>query len=410
MSLTSLAGGVRRRRIRAGDVGRVAALVSGLLLSALACRKEADANASPAATGVSAATAPAPGNPANPGKYGKPGEPVHLVVGYQPYYAESWSGVVVKGLGLWKKHLPEGSTVEFQIGLQGSVIVNAMLADKQQIGYLGDTPAIVAATKRDVADLRIVANIGAGQDQCNVFFVRNDAPQFKSPTEALQWLNGKTVAVPKGSCTDRFARAVFSKQKIEPKEYLNQNVELITSGFRAKKLDAAVIWEPTASRLVAEGLARRVATGKDVGESDAAFIDMRADLIEQRPDVVTGWLRAELEAEIYLTQPGNSHEVSKLVKDQTTGFEEPVLWQAIYGRRVPGDAPDVRLTLPFGFTRDSLEHVGKATSFLHEIKSINVAQLPEDAVVTRFTDEILKERGLSKPVGEVLAQNEGAPR
>jgi NitT/TauT family transport system substrate-binding protein len=382
------------------------------LVAATACRKESAATevngqapaAAPAAQASVTAAAPASSEGAA-AKYGKPGEPVHLVVGYQPYYSESWSGIVVNGLGLWKKHLPEGSTVEFQIGLQGSVIVNAMLADKQQIGYLGDTPAIVAATKRNVADLRIVAHIGSSQDQCNVFFVRTDAPQFATPKEAIHWLDGKTVAVPKGSCTDRFARAVFAKEKVQPKEYLNQNVELITSGFRAKKLDAAVIWEPTASRLVSEGLARRIATGKDVGESDAAFIDMRADLIDQRPDVVTGWLRAELEAEEYLANPEHSREVAQLAKAQTTGFEEAVLWQAIYGRRSSAEGKELRLTLPFGFTDASREHIKKATAFLHEIKSIDVAELPADAIVSRFTDDILRERGPREP-GQVFAQND----
>lgn len=87
--------------------------------------------------------------------YGKPGEPIHLIVGYQPYYSESWSGNVVAGLGLWKKYLPAGSTVEFRIGLQGAVIVNAMLAGKESIGYLGDMPAIVAASKRGGAVNRV---------------------------------------------------------------------------------------------------------------------------------------------------------------------------------------------------------------------------------------------------------------
>jgi NitT/TauT family transport system substrate-binding protein len=381
------------------------------LLTALACRSESpDPGAS--ASLSAAAPAPAASAPASaPGgaaaaKYGKPGEPIQLVVGYQPYYSEAWSGIVVNGLELWKKHLPPGSSVEFQIGLQGSVIVNAMLADKQQIGYLGDTPAIVAATKRNVADLRIVAHIGSSQDQCNVFFVRNDAPQFASPREAIQWLHGKTVAVPKGSCTDRFARAVFAKEKIEPAAYLNQNVELITSGFRAKKLDAAVIWEPTGSRLASEGLARRVASGKDVGESDAAFIDMRADLIDQRPDVVTAWLRAELEAEQYIADPKNSREVARMAKEQTTGFEEPVLWQAIYGRRSSGAEPELRLSLPFAFDAASREHIRRATAFLHEIQSIDVAELPADAVVSRFADEVLREHGASQPVGIVYAQND----
>ncbi|MGA7124066.1 MAG: hypothetical protein WBY94_28445, partial [Polyangiaceae bacterium] len=110
--------------------------------------------------------------------YGKPGDPLHLSVGYQPYYAEAWSGVVMNGLALWKTYLPAGSTVEFNIGLQGAIIVNAMLAGKEQVGYLGDMPAIVGATKRSVSDLRIVANIGLSHDQCNIFLARKDAPTF----------------------------------------------------------------------------------------------------------------------------------------------------------------------------------------------------------------------------------------
>ena len=47
--------------------------------------------------------------------FGKPGEKVDLVVGYQPYYTESWSGVVINGQKLWKKHLPKGSDVKFEI-------------------------------------------------------------------------------------------------------------------------------------------------------------------------------------------------------------------------------------------------------------------------------------------------------
>jgi NitT/TauT family transport system substrate-binding protein len=382
-----------------------ATLVSlALALGLSGCKSDAavhPAEAAASATATPSAAAAPAARAAS--KYGNPGGPIHLVVGYQPYYAQSWSGVVLNSLGLWKKHLPEGSTVAFEVGLQGAVIVNAMLADKQQIGYLGDTPAIVAATKRDVADLRIVAHIGSGQDQCNVFFVRNDAPRFSSPLEAIRWLHGKTVAVPKGSCTDRFARAVFAREKIEPASYLNQNVELITSGFRAKKLDAAVIWEPTASRLAVEGLARRIATGKDVGESDAAFIDMRNDLISARPDVVSAWLRAELEAEEYLADPEHAREVARMVKAQTTGFEERVLWQAIYGRRTPGNDPDVRLSLPFGFTDAGREHIRKATAFLFDIKSINVPALPADAIVEQFTADILRERARTSPVGQVLA-------
>jgi len=336
--------------------------------------------------------------------YGKPGEPVHLSVGYQPYYSEAWSGVVMKGLGQWKKYLPAGSTVDFNIGLQGAIIVNAMLAGKESIGYLGDMPAIVGATKRSVADLRIVASLGLSHDQCNVFFVRNNAPRFVEPRAAIGWLNGKTVAVPKGSCTDRFARAVFKKLNVVPGSYLNQSIEVITSGFRVGKLDAAVVWEPTASRLVVQGLARRVATGNNLAEPDGAFLDMRSDLIRERPDVVAGWLQAELDVERYLADPKNAVAVVRMAKAQTTGFDEKTLWLALFGRysQSDGGSPQ-RLAIPFGFGPPALDLIKRATAFLYEIKSIDVAELPRDAVLPQYTAAVLRQRGLVSPVGEIKA-------
>jgi NitT/TauT family transport system substrate-binding protein len=360
------------------------------------------------ALGVSAITAGALANAsfarAATLDYGKPGEPVHLVVGYQPYYSEAWSGAVLNGLELWKKYLPAGSTVQFSIGLQGSIIVNSMLAGKQQIGYLGDMPAIVGATKREVADLRIIANVGLSHDQCNVFFVRNDAPQFSSPKDAVAWLNGKSVAGPIGSCSDRFARAVFEKEHVTPGSYLNQSLEVITSGFRAGKLDGAVIWEPTASRLVGEGLARRVATGNDFDEPDGAFLDMRADLINERPDVVKGWLEAELDAEQFIADPRNADQVVKLLKAQTTGFSEDELYKALFGfySKETGGSP-VRLTLPFAFPPEALELIKKDTAFLYSIKSISISELADDAVITDATEAILKEHNLKIPAGVVKA-------
>src|SRR5258706_11947398 len=115
--------------------------------------------------------------------YGKPGTPVKLVVGYQPYYTQSWSGLVMRGKKFYEKYLPKGSEVEFQIGLQGAIIVNNMLAGKQNIGYMGDMPAIVSTTKQDVADIRLVGVLGLGFDQCSIFLAGNDAPKF---TDAAQ--------------------------------------------------------------------------------------------------------------------------------------------------------------------------------------------------------------------------------
>src|SRR5438552_11219809 len=334
--------------------------------------------------------------------YGKPGTPVKLVVGYQPYYTQAWSGVVMRGKKFYEKYLPKGSEVEFQIGLQGAIIVNNLLAGKQHIGYMGDMPSIVSTTKQEVADIRLVANLGLAFDQCNAFLVRKDAPTFKNAAEAIKWLDGKTVAVPKGSCTDRFAQAVFKKSNIQPKEYLNQNIEVITSNFRAGKLDAAVMWEPTTSRLVGDGLARLVATGKSVEENDGGLLGMRADLIKQRPDVVKAWMQAELDAQLFIVDPKNSAEVVKMAKEQTTGFSELVRGTSLYGRHADSaGGGEVRNIMHYTFTPEARELISRAAAFLHSIKSISTEQVRPEAIDAKWTEEILKERGLQAPIAVV---------
>ncbi len=167
------------------------------------------------------------------------------------------------------------------------------------------------------------------------------------------------------------------------------------------------MWEPVASRLITEGLARRVATGNQFGENDGALIDVRADLIQQRPDVVKGWLETELEAEQILADPTRSHEIVPLLKKQTTGFDEKTLWQALFGS-YPAEAggSPVRLTIPFGFTAQSLELIHRSTAFLYEVKSIAIPALAPDAILPELTAQILEEHSLHAPVAEIKATGE----
>jgi NitT/TauT family transport system substrate-binding protein len=341
--------------------------------------------------------------------FGKPGTPIKLVIGYQPYYTQAWSGVIMRGKKFYEKYLPKGSEVEFQIGLQGAIIVNNMLAGKQHIGYMGDMPSIVSTTKQEVADVRIVGTLGLGHDQCNIFLVRTDAPKFNTPVDAIKWLNGKQVAVPKGSCTDRYAQAVYKKYNVQPAAYLNQNIEVITSNFRAGKIDAAVIWEPTASRLVQEGLARRAITGVTPQENDGGFLAMRADLIKQRPDIVKAWMNAELDAQLFIADSKNAGEVIKIAKEQTTGFTDKVLWSSLYGLYgADQDGSKVRNQLHYTITPQARELLTRATAFLFEIKSINTAVLRPEAVMPEFAEAVLKERKLTAPIGVVNALPESA--
>jgi NitT/TauT family transport system substrate-binding protein len=360
--------------------------------------------------GLRAAAAAALLMPATAGAqvdFGSEGEPVDLVIGYQPYYTESWSGVVNNGKQFWKKYLPEGSTASFEIGLQGSVIVNAMTGEKQHIGYMGDMPAIASTFRnlpqRGGTDIRIVATLGTSKQQCNIFLVRNDAPEFENGMEAVKWLDGKTTSAPHGACTDRFARLAFEEAGIEPERYLNQSIEVITTNFRARKLDAAAIWEPTATKIEMAGLARRAATGEDFNALDGAFMVMLNDLIEQRPDVVKGWLNAELDAQLFMLDPDNAAEIAEMAEAQTEQIDRKVLWTALFSEPGSEQGGATKLQLDFVVTDRVQSLLDDATAFLHSLPKRPAAEptIREGAVDDSFARAVLEERGLTSPLGTI---------
>lgn len=337
----------------------------------------------------------------------KTGQPVHLVIGYQPYYTEAWSALVLRQKQLWKQYLPKGSTVTFQVGLQGSLIVAQMLAGKEQIGYTGDMPSIVGVSKRPIRDLRIVATVGVAPDQCGILLVRKSAPAFSSQAQAFKWTNGKTVATPQGSCSDRVTQAAFQQEDVKPKAYLNQSLDLVTSDFRSGTIDAGAAWEPTASKLIDDGLARRVASGDSLGLTDAAFLVMSKQLLQQRPDIAKGWLKAELAAERYLANPANANAIAQMAVSQTTGYTTQDMRNALY-RSWPvsqgGAASGVRLTFPFTIDAGSASLIKSATAFLYKIHSLASPQLPPGAVDGALAQSVLQASGDSSPVGMIKGQ------
>src|SRR5260370_4189822 len=118
-----------------------------------------------------------------------------------------------------------------------------MTGEKQHIGYVGDRPGIVSTFRnlpdRGGTDIRIVATLGTSKQQCNIFLVRNDAPQFKSGNEAVQWMAGKDTSSPHGSCTDRFARLAFHQAGLHPNTSPTPTPHCLTPNFPAGKLDSA---------------------------------------------------------------------------------------------------------------------------------------------------------------------------
>lgn len=365
------------------------ALVAAALLVAPACGGGGDDNAG-AGDGGTASTSASGG--------GTEGKPIHLTIGYQPYYTQAWSGVAMRGKEFWKQYLPKGSTVSFQVGLQGAVIVNQLVAGKQQIGYMGDMPSLVATSKRSTRDLRIVATLGMAQAQCNIFLAKKGAPEFSSPDEAVKWMGGKTVATPTGSCTDRFTQSVFQDLGVKPSAYLNQSIEVISSNFQNDRIDGATVWEPVASRLVNQGLAKRVATGANFDKNDAGFLVASKELLDSRPDVVEGYLKAELDAQKWVADPANAMELAQLAVDQTEGYTLADMWDAMFEGDPGAASEDISNRMPFIVDDQAQGHINSSWEFLSGIKVIPEPAPLEGIVQDEIAKKVLTASGADFPV------------
>ena len=334
-------------------------------------------------------------------------EPVDITYGYHPYWTGGWNGVIIKHKELHKKYLPKGSTVKFEAHLTGPPMVNALLADKMQIGTMGDMPSLVATTKRNIADIRLVSTpmFSNGQN-CNKVVVPIDAPDFASVEEAGKWLTGKPFAVHRGTCANRFVDSIISKGAFKPSKRLSMTIEVITSNIEAGKLKGgAAMWEPHARRVVEAGHAKYVATGAPWGETDADFTLMRQDFIEKHPEAAIGWMKAEIEAMQFIIN--NPEETVEILYKELTGYPKATIWSAIYEENpvaIGGDP--VTYEAKMIFDDDVLTLMNNGYAFLHELKVLKSPEAPANAYNDMPIKKALAEMGLSAPVGQI----KGKPR
>ena len=333
-------------------------------------------------------------------------EPVKITYGYHPYWTGGWNGVIIKHKELWKKYLPAGSEVRFEPHLTGPPMVNALLADKMQIGTMGDMPSLVATTKRSQGDIRLVsAPMVSNGMNCNKILVRKDAPEFKDTAAATAWLTGKPFAVHRGTCANRAVLSIIAKKGFEPSRVVYSPIEVIASNFEAGKLDAAAMWEPHARRVVEAGYARYAVIGAVWGEKDANFTLMRQDFIEKHPEAAAGWLKAEIEAVKFMIE--NPEETARIVAKETKGYTPQTAWAALYerlGPEVGGD--EVNYVGKMVFDDEVLGIMKAGYEFLHSIKVLPSPEIPEGAYNDGPLKKALSDLGATTPIGTIR----GVPR
>jgi len=300
------------------------------------------------------------------GKYGAIGSPIDLKVGYLPYAADIITADLIKQARLWEKYFPSGSSVTWFRFLGGVLVTNNMLADKVQIGYMGDAPSYRCL---DILDSKVISlgsyeegltgdaamkKFGEPKSLLQAIVVRPDvADKYKS----VEDLNGATIGVPLGSighkqaitverdgwevadvpklitqakAGDRIAYPSVNKTAGELIQYsgkkkgikygrvLDLNTELQMAQLRAKTIDVVCTWEPYVLWMENKKIGKRFITSTDTlcqCRTGTHFhvsspILARNDFIKARPDIVEAFLQAEEDAKEWITKdPDGAAEV-----------------------------------------------------------------------------------------------------
>ena len=213
-------------------------------------------------------------------------------------------GIVIEKLGLLDKYLPKTGKykdIQFKADWQnftsGPPVTNGMIANKLQIGMMGDYPLLVnGATFQNGNETKseLVAIIAYNKDGAgNGVVVRKDSPYYQ-----LSDLKGKSISVPFGSAAHGMVLKAMEDRgwKEDFWKLSSQSPEVGTTNLQEGKIDAHADFVPFAELLPYRGFARKIFDGVETKLPTMHGIVVRKDFADKYPEVVVAYLKALLEA------------------------------------------------------------------------------------------------------------------
>lgn len=176
-------------------------------------------------------------------------------------------------------------TLKWSSFAAGPPINESFAAGQQDIGFLGDTPAIIG--KSAGINTRIIGLTSTGPKALAVVVPARSG--IRSPRE----LKGKKVAVVKGSYAHHLLVLVLQKGglTVNDIELINLSQADIATAIVNGNIDAAAIWEPLITKLEGQGAVRVIADGTGI-KKGALVIIATNDFVSKRREQAQAVLRA----------------------------------------------------------------------------------------------------------------------
>ena len=238
-----------------------------------------------------------------------------------PHYAPLFVAKQKKWLDDELAKVKPGIEIKWSSFAAGPPMNESFAAGQQDIGLLGDTPALIG--KSVGIDTRLIGLTSSGPT--TLALVTGAGSPLKDPKE----LKGKKVAVTKGSYGQHLLALVLEKAGLTQAdiELVNLPNAEVVPAILSGAIDAGVVWEPVISKFESQKLIKVLADGTGIKKGILLIVGTN-DFVSKKPDQARALLRAYVRgAEFIRTNP---KEAAELISGDTN--LAPDLLVQVFGR------------------------------------------------------------------------------
>jgi NitT/TauT family transport system substrate-binding protein len=257
---------------------------------------------------------------------------IPILIGHQSMCTDTYTaGIVIKELGLLEKRLPRDGKykgAKFDIRwsdyASGGPITNQMLANRLNIGVMGDYPLIVNGAKfQETNSLRTIYVAGTGYNlkgSGNAIVV-----PASSNIYSIDDLKGKSVSTPVGSAAWGMLLKAMQDANIATNAYQmkNQAPAVGAANIATNRIDAHADFCPWSEIMEFRGTGRKIYDGSETGIPYLHGVVVREDFAKQFPEIVVAYIEAVYEAGEWIkADPMRAVELM----EKWSGVEKEVLY------------------------------------------------------------------------------------
>jgi taurine transport system substrate-binding protein len=199
---------------------------------------------------------------------------------------------VVKDRGILEACMPN-ATIEWVQAASGGDVVKYYGSGDVDLGLMGSSPATIASSPPVVNDVDLAV--------IWVHDVIGDAESLivRGPAVTdISQLKGKAIAVPFSSTAHYSLLQALADSGLDATrdvEVINLDPEKMPAAWQGDEIDAAWVWDPVQSQLIAEG-GERLLSSADTAEQGRPTFDLgTADrtFLAENPEFMTQWAKAQ---------------------------------------------------------------------------------------------------------------------